>query len=124
MVNVTSRIAVSIRYLPEAAAEYTTPQGIRNRLDPFDLLPSPEDGIVMEERAVNFLMRYLVTHFDSLAHLQCFAPKESSPHTVIKSEVVPMKILEKDEKYIHVTIDILERLAEDAALIGKSEVNL
>ena len=122
MVNVTSRIAVSIRYLPEEAPEYTTPQGVRNRLDPFDLLPSPEDGIVMEERAVNFISRYLVTHFDSLANLQSFAPKESYPHPVIKSEVVPMKILEKDEKYIHQTVDILERLAEDATLSGKSEV--
>ena len=122
----TSRIAVSIRYLPKAsAAEYTIPQSIRNRLNPFDLLPSSEDGIVMEERAVKFLMRYLVTHFDSLAHLESFVPKETSPHPVIKSEVVPMKILDKDEdeKCIHITVDILERLAEDAALHGKSEVN-
>ena len=39
-----------------------------------------------------------------------------------KSNVVPMKILFKDEKYKAETVDILSRLVVDVQLSGKPEV--
>ena len=47
---------------------------------------------------------------DVLKHLAEFVPEPESIHPVTKSQVVPMKILYKDEKYKSQTIDILTQL--------------
>ena len=60
------------------------------------------------------MMGFLVETFSSLKHLAEFVHQPESIHPVTKSEVVPMKILYKDEKYKRQTIDILMQLMSDA----------
>ncbi len=67
-------------------------------------------------------MNYLVREFSGLADLKEFAPAQQPLHPVAKSEVVPMKVLFKDEKYTSETIDILSQLMADADLKGASQV--
>lgn len=45
-------------------------------------------------------MYFLVSEFSSLASLEKFLTPEQTPHPVGKAEVIPMKLLSKDEKYI------------------------
>ena len=60
---------------------------------------------------------------DRVQHvLKRFLPDETSLHPVTKSEVVPMKVLFRDEKYVSETIEILLDLAKNAKLTGQSQV--
>ena len=68
-------------------------------------------------------MHILVEEFPSLADLKPVLPPSDSP-AMGKSNVVPMKILFKDEKYKSETTEILTRLVKDAELSGKPEVCL
>ena len=61
-------------------------------------------------------MEILVSDFEQLQELQPFLPSRQSPHPVHKSQVVPMEILFKDEKFS------LSQLLKDAALTGDSQV--
>ena len=70
------------------------------------------------------MMGFLVETFSNLKHLGEFVPEPESIHPVTKSEVVPMKILYKDEKYKSQTIDILMQLMSDANLSGKHQVHV
>ena len=87
-----------------------------------DLLPGEADGIELKKRATLHVMRILAEEFPALAHLQALLP--SSPERIgrARSNVVPMKILFKDEKYKSETIEILSQLAKDTELSGKPEV--
>ena len=67
-------------------------------------------------------MKFLAEEFESLSDLQLFVPKHQSPHPVQKSEVIPIKILFKDEKYISETVDILSQLMIDANITGSPQV--
>lgn len=78
--------------------------------------PSVEDADHLMKRAKSFLMEFLAHEFTDLADLKPFVPEHQSPHPVCKSEVVPMKVLFKDEKYTAETIDILSQLMIDANL--------
>ena len=49
------------------------------------------------------MMGFLVTSFTSLSDLAEFVPAVEPLHPVEKSEVVPMKLLMKDEKYKQLT---------------------
>ena len=53
------------------------------------------------------MMEFLAMELKSLADLKHLIPSQQSSHPVQKSVVVPMKVLFKDEKYIHEMIDIL-----------------
>lgn len=53
-----------------------------------------------------------------------FVPADEHIHPVQKSEVVPMKLLLKDEKYKSETIDILTQLYSDANLSGDHQVRM
>ena len=68
------------------------------------------------------MMNFLVREFRDLARLKECVPEEVPLHPVEKSEVVPMKVLFKDEKYTSETIDILTQLKEDADLTGDGQV--
>ena len=68
------------------------------------------------------MMNFLVREFKDLARLSQYVPEEVPLHPVEKSEIVPMKVLFKDEKYTSETIDILAQLTEDATLTGDSQV--
>ena len=107
MLNVTSRLAVSLQNLPDWNVDWSDsqPQRSRQSLTISDFLPSLEDARHLKERATAFLMRFLAEEFDSLSDLEPFVPSHQSPHPVQKSTVVPMKVLFKDEKYIGETID-------------------
>ena len=124
MLNVTSRLAVKIKNLPGFKFDWanTKPQRPRTSLTVEDFLPSEADATVLNQRAVHYIMGFLVETFSSLKHLAEFVHQPESIHPVTKSEVVPMKILYKDEKYKSQTIDILMQLMSDANLSGKHQV--
>ena len=124
MMNVTSRLAVSIRYLPEFDFDWSnnTPQRSRDSITIEDMPSSESDAAVLKEHAIQYLMDFLVKTFSSLCDLEEFIPVVTPIHPVKKSDVVPMKLLLKDEKYKSETIDILTQLYEDANLSGDHQV--
>ena len=91
MMNVTSRLAVKIRYLPDFEFSWSD-----NAIE--DISPSEEDAKALKEHAIRYIIEFLVTSFTSLSHLAEFIPAVEPLHPVEKSEVVPMKLLLKDEK--------------------------
>ena len=126
MLNLTSRLAVKIENLPGFDFDWadTTPQRLRTSLNVEDFLPSEDDATVLHQRAVHYMMGFLVETFSSLKHLAEFVPEPELIHPVTKSKVVPMKILYKDEKYKSQTIDILMQLMSDANLSGNHQVHV
>ena len=64
-------------------------------------------------------MNFLVQKFPALSDLKKLLPKT----VMAKSELVLVKVLFKDEKYIAETIDILSQLVEDVRLSGQAQVN-
>lgn len=125
MLNMTARLAVEIRNLPDWEIDWddTTPQRDPATLTISDLLPGEADGTELQKRAMCYIMHILVEEFPSLADLQPFLPSSDTPAMgACTSNVVPMKILFKDEKYRSETTEILTKLVEDANLSGKPEV--
>lgn len=124
MMNVTSRLAVRIRYLPDFDFSWSdkSPQRPRESITIEDILPSENDAGVLKDRAIHFLMSFLVKTFTSLQDLEKLIPDTQPVHPVQKTEVVPMKLLLKDEKYKSETIDILSQLYNDADLSGDHQV--
>ena len=124
MLNITARLAIRFRHLPDWEVDWSdrSPQRSRQSLGVSDILPSDDDAAQLQQRATSYMMNFLVREFKDLARLRVYAPEEVPLHPVEKSEVVPMKVLFKDEKYTSETIDILTQLAEDAALTGDSQV--
>ncbi len=124
MTNLTSRLAIKIRYLPDFDFDWsdTTPQRTRSSLTIDHFLPSESDSSILRERAVHYIMTFLVENFPDLKHLLKFIPTPEPLHPVLPSEVVPMKILFKDEKYKSETIEILSQLLTDARLSGDQQV--
>ena len=122
MSNLTARLAVRIEDLPDWEFSWgdTKPQRSRHSLTCEDFLPTADDGLILKSRAVLFTMEILVSHFPSLGHLKNVLPSHTSPHTrhSQKSEVVPLKILPRDEKYITENIEILTDLLTTADLSG------
>ena len=118
MLNVTSRLGVKIKYLPPGEINWsdTTPQKCRSTLTISDLIPNERDGEEMYSRAVHYVMRFLTTTFKAFHKFQKEVPPLKSPHTASKSQVAPLKVLEKDEKYTEVNIAILESFRCDAQL--------
>lgn len=126
MLNITARIAVKIQNLPDWDVDWSdvTPQCSRSSLNVSHFLPSKDEAIKLQQRATEYLMRLLVEEFSSLADLRGFAPTQTSLHPTESSQVIPMKVLYKDEKYIAETIDILNQLMIDAELDGKPQACL
>ena len=91
MMNVTSRLAVKVKYLPEGNIDWsdTRPQTSRSKLTIDDLIPNESDGVQLYKRAVEYVMRFLVNHFTSLHHLKSHAPVLQTPHPVSKSHENP-----------------------------------
>ena len=123
MLNMTARLAIEIKNLPDWEVDWndTTPQRDPTKLTISNLLPSEADGAELEKRAVQHIMHTLVEEFSCLADLQSLLPPNHSQNAS-RSNVVPMKVLFKDEKFKSETIDILSRLVTDAELSGKPEV--
>lgn len=124
MLNITARLALRLKNLPDWDFDWsdTSPQKSRQSLGISDILPNEDDAAQLHKRATKYMMKFLVTEFKDLAGLGKHAPPQALLHPVEKSEIVPMKVLFKDEKYTSETIDILSQLMEDAALTGDSQV--
>ena len=112
LMNVTAHLAVNIRYLPNFPFDWSDTQHQRSHqsLTVDDFLPSKDDAQQLQQRATHYLMEFLVEYFSDLAHLQKFVPPSQPLHPPMKSEVVPMKILFKDEKLKSDRIDIFSQL--------------
>ena len=125
MMNLTSRLAIKIQHTPDFQFDWsdTAPQRPRKSLTIEDFLPNENDATILKQRAVHYMMGFLVETFSSLNHLAKLVPETQSVHPVTKSKVVPMKILFKDEKYKSETIDILSQLMCDANLSGSHQVH-
>ena len=82
MMNVTSRLAVRIRYLPDFPFEWsdTQPQHSRQSLTINDFLPSKNDSLQLQQQATRYLMEFLVDSFSDLAPLRKFLPSVEPPH--------------------------------------------
>ena len=125
MLNLTSRLAIKIKNLPSFEFDWadTTPQRLRTSLNVDDFLPSEADATVLHQQTVHYMMGFLMETFSNLKHLAEFVPEPESIHPVTKSQVDPMKILYKDEKYKSQTIDILTQLMSDTNLSGQHQVH-
>ena len=126
MLNITSRLAIRLRYLPEWEFDWSDmqPQRSRESLTISDFLPDEHDAAELRTRAIQYIMCFLVQTFNGLHDLAQFVPEQQSLHPTVKSEVVPMKVLFKDEKYTAETIDILTQLVEDGNLQGSCQVRI
>ena len=103
MLNVTARLAVEIRHLPDWEVDWndTTPQRDPSTLTITDILPSEGDGQELNKRAVQYVTHFLVSEFGCLDHLKPLVPDKDSPHVVEKSNVVPMKSYSKTKSTKH-----------------------
>ena len=123
MRNLTARLAVRIEDLPTWDFDWSDkePQRSRSSLTCEDFLPSAADGMELKNKAVMYTMEMLTTEFPSFHHLKKVVPQRMSPHIrhSERSEVVPMKILFHDEKYIS---EILTNLLNTASLNGDKQV--
>ena len=86
MTNLTSRLAINIRNLPDFTFSWSdcTPQRERSTLEIDDFIPSELDAAKLKERAVRYLMSFLVETFTSLQHLAEVIPAEEPLHPVAK----------------------------------------
>ena len=125
MTNVTTRIAVKINHLPPFEFNWSdsTPQKARSSLVLDDVLPSPSDGSQLFERAVKYVMEFLLKHFPSLKDIKVVTPQQSSSHQQEKSTVIPMAVLQRDEKYTDETIKILHDYTSECDFKGDLQVN-
>jgi hypothetical protein len=126
MLNITSRLAVNLRHFPEWNIDWadTRPQKSQEALSVEDFLPCEADARELKERAVLFVMRFLVKEISSLSDLKDLVPPETPMHPVQKTEIIPMCVLFKDEKYTSETVDILAQLIIDANLNGQPQVHV
>ena len=126
MVNVTTRIAVEIAHLPPFQFSWSdsTPQKPRSKLVAADILPTSTDGKQMFDRATEFIMRFLTENFPTLENLKEILPPAQSTSSQEKSTIVPMPIMQRDEKYTDDTIKILHDFKSDCNLTGEPHIQL
>ena len=121
MKNTTTRIAVEIKNLPDFEFDWSdcTSQRSIQSLTEEDILPNESDGVILYNRMVSYVKKFLVAQFDTLKHLR----KGDGPTDCVpKSVVIPMKLLFRDEKYTDENIMILHQLINDAKLTGYPQV--
>lgn len=119
MLNVTSRLAISMRNIPDGVNwADCTPQGRRGNLTVDDILPSEQDAGILRKRAARYLMDFLVSEFCGLKDLRQYVSPLHPSGPVTKTTVVPMKILSNDEKYAAENVAILRELVKDADFRG------
>ena len=124
MLNVTSRIAVKVQNLPDWSVDWNdvTPQRPVESLTISDFMPSEDDASHLKQRAIQYIKKFLVNEFSSLADLKVFITEDGvDVPTSEPTQVVPMKVLFKDEKYTSETIDVLSHIAQDANLGEKQQ---
>lgn len=75
------------------------------------------------DRAVEYVMHFLPAHFTALRDLQ-HTVKPPSCHSLKKSKIIPMTLLQRDEKYTDNTIKILHDFKSDCNLTGTHQVHV
>ena len=125
MINITTRIAVEISHLPpiEFSWEDSTPQKPLSTLVVDDILPSTLDGKQLFDRVIEYVMQFLPAHFPALEDLKHLL-KPASSHSQTKSKMIPMTLLQRDEKYTDETIKILHDFKADCNLTGTPQVHV
>ena len=81
---------------------------------------SEADAAEIHKQAVRYIMQYMVSAFANFSHLKQFVTDEVP---VVKTEIVLMKVLFRDEKYVSGTIEILTDIAKDALLTRQPQVS-
>ena len=83
MLNLTARLAIKLRYLPDWDVDWSdnTPQRSRESLTLEEFLPNEEDATSFTERAVQYTMCFLVKEFHSLHDLRPFLPEVTPLHS-------------------------------------------
>ena len=124
MLNLTSRLAIRLRYFPDWEFDWSdnSPQRSRDSLTLEEFLPDEEDAAKFTRLAIEYTMHFLAKEFPCLHSLGNTLPELQPLHPVMKTEAVPQNVLFKDEKYIHETIGIFEQLIIDANLQGDPQV--
>ena len=123
MLNVTSRLAIEMRHVPEDVDwADSSPQSSRTHLTASDILPDVDDTSVLRKRALLYLQHFIVTEFSALSELHQVLPALHPCGVATKTDVVPMKILFRDEKYAAENVEILHDLVKDALLTGADQV--
>ena len=99
MKNTTSRLAVRIQNYPPFPFQWNdaTPQKSRGDLDEKDIVASDEVGVVLRSHMLTFMKTFMVQELISLSDLAQFIPS-SPPLPANKSEILPLKLLFRDEK--------------------------
>ena len=125
MLNLTSRLAIKLRYLPDWEFDWSdnSPQCSSDSLTLEVFLLDEEDAAEFTQLAVEYTMCFLVKDFPTRHTLRNTLSELQPLHPVMKT-AVPQKVLFKDEKYIHETIAILFQLIDDANLQGDPQVQL
>ena len=115
---------MNIRYTPDDQFDWSDdkPQRSMDSLTVADFMLSKSDAEEMSTRATRYMMGSLVANFSTFSDLKEFVPDETPLHPVVKTEVIPMKILFRDEKYISEN-DRDTKLLENAKLCGDPQVN-
>ena len=98
MMNLTSRLAVRIKYLPDWKFDWEDkkPQRSRESLTISHFLPSEQEFGELKKRA-DYIASFLVQEYKSLQQLHQFVHEQTPIHPPSKSEFVPMEVLFKDE---------------------------
>ncbi len=123
ILNVTTRLAIGMQRIPDGVDwSDCTPQGHRRDLTAADILPSRDGSAVLKDRALSFLMNFLVYEFRDLKELRPIVHPMQPPYPVTKTAVVPMKVTFTDEKCAADNVAILWQLVKDAKLMGNDEV--
>ena len=124
MMNLTSRLAIRIKHVPDWEFDWADTKSQRSieSLTISDFLPSESDSEELHKRAIHYVAGFLVKEFKSLHSLQQFVPEQTPIHPPSKSDFVTMEVLFKDEKYTAETVEILSTLMKDANLNGESQV--
>lgn len=122
MENTTTRLAVRIQTHPPYQVDWSskTPQKSRCHLQESDILPSDHDAEHLNTYMLSFVMSFIVKKLKSLSDLDQFLPTES--FHAQKSEVVPLKLLFRDEKLTDENIHILREYAKEAKLDGSPQI--
>ena len=118
MVNITTRLAINIKKLPPFDFNWddTSPQKPQESMTVDDVLPSEANGDLLFRQAVNYVKHFLVHHFSSLKHLKLGCDKHTSPTE--KSIIVPMPLINREEKFTDETICILHDYVQDYGFCG------
>ena len=81
MLNVTSRLAVKIKHVPENIAwQDTSCQKSRSSLSLSDMLPGPEEGKIFCDHGVLTVMELLVSELKSREGIKQLVPRRTSPY--------------------------------------------